>query len=124
MLDGKLLRIAACHVSAPICHIFNKSLRHGVCPGVWKEAKVIPLSKDKKKEFTGKNSPPISKLPVLSKLMEKVAFKQIRDYFTNNKLFSCSQHAYRQGYSTSTALAQLTDDLLSQIQEYGWHSHD
>ena len=47
--------------------------------------------------------------------MEKVAFKQIRDYFTNIKLFSCSQHAYRQGHSTSIALAQLTDDWLSQI---------
>ena len=47
--------------------------------------------------------------------MEKVAFKQIRDYYTNIKLFSCSQHAYRQGHSTSIALAQLTDDWLSQI---------
>ena len=115
MLDSKLLRIASCYVSSPICHIFNKCFKYGVFPKAWKEAKIIPLPKDKKKDFTGTNSRPISILPVLSKLMEKVVFKQIQDYFIKNKLITNSQHAYRHGHSTATALAQLTDDWMTQI---------
>lgn len=74
MLDGKLLKIVSCYISVPICHIFNLCLKYGVCFKVWKEAKVIPLLKDKRKEFTGPNSSPISILPVLRKLMEKGVF--------------------------------------------------
>lgn len=83
-LDGKLLRIAAHLVTDPITHIFNQSLYWGVCPQVWKEAKVIPLPKDTKANLTGVNSRPISILPVLAKLMEKIVFNQIQSYFSVN----------------------------------------
>ena len=49
MLDGKLLRISSAYIAKPISHIFNKCLTYGVCPKAWKEAKIIPLPKDKKK---------------------------------------------------------------------------
>lgn len=52
-LDSKLLRITAKYISTPICHIFNKCLEYGVCPDIWKEAKVIPLPKDNRSAFTG-----------------------------------------------------------------------
>lgn len=83
-LDGKLLRIAAHLVTNPITHIFNQSLNWGVCPQVWKEAKVIPLPKNQKINLTGANSRPISILPVLGKLMEKIVFNQIQSYFSEN----------------------------------------
>ena len=43
-----------------------------MCPEIWKEAKVIPLPKDKRATFAGPNSRPISLLPVLSKILEKI----------------------------------------------------
>ncbi|KAK1900116.1 Bile salt-activated lipase [Dissostichus eleginoides] len=62
-LDGKLLKMTAKYISKPLSHIFNKSLEQGVCPEIWKEAKVIPLPKDKRKSFAGSNSRPIRLLP-------------------------------------------------------------
>lgn len=47
-LDSKLLRMTASIVASLICHIFNRCLITGLCPSVWKEAKVIPLPKDTK----------------------------------------------------------------------------
>ena len=41
-LDSKVLRITAGIIS-PTCHIINRCLDVGLCPKMWKEAKVIPL---------------------------------------------------------------------------------
>ena len=41
--DGALL------VASPVAHIFNQSLKWGVCPQAWKEVKIIPLPKNAKK---------------------------------------------------------------------------
>ena len=97
-LDSKLLKISASHISSAICHIFNKCLISGTCPKLWKMGKIIPLIKDTKCTFSGANSRPIS--PVLSKLLEKIVYKQIQSYFLDNNLISNHQHAYRVGYST------------------------
>jgi hypothetical protein len=80
-LDGKLLRIIADDISTPNCHFFNLSLLERVCPQAWREANVIPLPKNSKAPFTGSNNLPISMLPTLCKLLEKIVFDQIQCYF-------------------------------------------
>lgn len=92
--DDKLLQLSARIVAKPLCHIFNLCLNEGVYPQMWKIAKVTPLPKHCKQSFTGPNSRPISTLPVLSKLMEGVVFKQIQHYFSENGINSEFQHAY------------------------------
>ena len=62
-------------------------------------------------------SRPISLLPTLSKLLEKIVFDQIQCYFTVNKLTTEFQHAYREEHSTSTAHTQITDDWLREIDD-------
>ena len=55
----------------PLCNIFNKSISTGVFPESLKEAKVIPLYKKNSKQNID-NYRPVSILPVLSKLLERV----------------------------------------------------
>ena len=88
-----------------------------MCPQAWREEKVIPLTKNSKAPFTGSNGWPINLLPTLSKLLEKMVFDQIQCYFTVNKLTTEFQHAYSEGHSTSTALTQMTDDWLREIED-------
>ena len=114
-MDGKLLGMVSGPIALPICHIFNLSLQEGVFPQAWKAAKVIPLPKNKNEVFRGANSRPISILPLLSKLLERLVFDQITHYFSVNELNSDFQHAYKKGHSTSTALMQMTDQWLSDI---------
>ena len=116
-LDGRLLKIASHIISLPICHIFNLSLRSGSFPQVWKSAKVVPIPKNKRESLSAVNSRPISILPVLSKLMEKVVFKQILNYFLSNQLNSDFQHAYKADHSTCTALTEMVDTWLSYIDK-------
>ena len=78
-------------------------------------AKVILSPKSGKSSFTASNSRPISLLPALSKLLEKKLFDQIQCYFSVNKLTTDFKHAYREGHSTCTALTQMTDDWLKEL---------
>ena len=116
-LDGKLLEPVADLIAPPICHIINQSLKEGLCPEKWKIAKITPLSKNVKLPLSGPNSRPISLLPVLSKIMERVVYDQIKFYFSANNLNTDYQHAYREGHSTATALTQMTDDWLKEIEQ-------
>lgn len=114
-LDSKILKLASNHISGPICHILNRCVLTGRYPGQWKEGKIIPLPKDTRSTFSGPNSRPISILPVLSKIMERIIYIQIQNYFDFNRLTTKYQHAYRKGYSTCTALTQMTDDWFREI---------
>jgi hypothetical protein len=114
---GKLLRIIADNIATPICHIFNLSLLESVFHQAWREDKVIPLPKNSKTSLAGSNTRLISLLPTLSKLLEKNMFVQIQCYFTVNKLTTYFQHTYRKGLSTCTALTQMTDDMLREIED-------
>lgn len=116
-LDNKLLQLVVDDVAPVLCHIFNLSLSHCVCPTEWKKAKIIPIPKSKSSSFSCSNSRPISLLPLLSKVMERVVSDQIKQYFITNCLLTDHQHAYRRGYSTSTALTQMTDDWHRQIDQ-------
>uniref|UniRef100_A0A669AV95 Reverse transcriptase domain-containing protein n=1 Tax=Oreochromis niloticus TaxID=8128 RepID=A0A669AV95_ORENI len=109
-IDSKLLKVAAKFVSPPICHIFNRSLACSLFPLQWKESKIIPIPKNKNDVFNGVNSRPISLLPVLSKSMERIVYEQIQYYLTENQLLTQFQHAYKPGYSTSSALIHMTDN--------------
>lgn len=103
------------HISVPVCHIFNCSLRNGIFPQVWRAAKVISIIKNNKNAFNGSNCRPISILPVLSKILERIVFDQILTYFITNRLDSIYQHAYKTGHSTATALSQMTEEWLSHL---------
>ena len=43
----------------------------------------------------------------LSKVLEKIIYGEIYNYFTNNKLFHPNLHGYRKHRSTQTALLQM-----------------
>ena len=86
-----------------------------VFPTIWKEGKIIPLPKDGRLAFTRKNSRPITILPVLSKLMERIVPSQIQEYFDCYGLSTDFHHAYRHNHSTCSALTSMTDGWLKEI---------
>ena len=61
------------------------------------------------------NYRPVSLLPSISKLFEKIVFNQLYKYFQDNKLFYPSQYGFREGHSTEMAALELTDRILQDI---------
>ena len=56
-----------------------------------------------------KNYRPVAILSPLSKVLEKIIYEQLYEYFTANKIFHPNLHGYRKNRSTQTALVQMYD---------------
>ena len=85
-----------------------------------KMAEVILIYKNKNVEqYT--NYRPISLLPSLSKIMEKVIYKRVYNFLNLNKLFYPSQYGFRPKCSTTHAIAQLTAHILEALDNKKTH---
>ena len=94
--------------------IVNTSIVTGIFPESWKHAIVVPIFK------TGdvmepKDYRPISLLPIISKVLEKVIAAQLASHLENNHLLSNTQHGFRPKLSTESALLTLSNTLLETI---------
>ena len=63
------------------------------------------------------NNRPISLLPILLKVSERLAHGQFVDYLTANKILAKTPSGNRKLFSTETALLCVTDDLLQAIDD-------
>ena len=78
-------------------------------PDQWKVARVTPLYKSGKRNIPG-NYRPISVLPAISKVMERILYNQLYNYLTKFRLLSTSQFGFRKSHSTATALLDCTNE--------------
>ena len=62
-----------------------------------------------------KNYRPISNLPFLSKILEKVVLHKLLFHLQANNLCNPFQSAYRAGHSTETVLLHVANDILSAL---------
>ena len=96
-----------------IHYIVNESLKTGVFPSSFKTAVVKPgLKKPNLDSDVLNNYRPISNLPYVSKLIEKVVHKQIVDHIESQGLFADFQSGYRKYHSCETAVLKIQSDLL------------
>ena len=94
--------------------ILNTSIVTGTCPTPWKHALVVPIFKTGNANDP-KNYRPISLLPIMSKILEKIVALQLNKFLEDNHLLSNSQHGFRTSLSTDTALLSLSNKLYQNI---------
>ena len=94
--------------------IINTSIVTGIYPSIWKHSLINPKHK-KGDTDNPSNFRPLSILPVLSKILEKVVATQLMEHLENNQLISNTQHGFRKHLSTETALLQLTNAIYKNI---------
>ena len=63
------------------------------------------------------NYRPISILPLISKLCEKIVHTQLLEYLNLNNILNKKQHGFRPKHSTMTSLQELTDAIYNGIEE-------
>ena len=105
-LSSILLKDIKDFISRPLSIIINQSLCSDIFSSKLKLAKVKPLYK-KEDQRVFANYWPISLLSSLYKLFEKVAFKQILEYFTSNYLLFEIQYGFRENHSTELAALEF-----------------
>lgn len=118
-ISSKLLKSIANQISYPLAIAINKSLENGEVPNNLKIAKVVPIYKSKDNQVFS-NYRPISLLPNLSKILEKVMYKRIYNYFINMKILYPSQYGFRKDHSTVHAITELINDILNGFENKQW----
>ena len=103
-LSTKILKIAAKVVCTPLTDCFNVALLDGVFPDELKLASVVPVFK-KGDSLNKSNYRPISILPPLSKVFERLLFNQMSVFF--ERVLSRFLCGFRKNYSTQHALLNL-----------------
>ena len=63
------------------------------------------------------NYRPVSNLPYLSKIVERVVAGQIRHHMDDNNLNNPVQSAYRQGHSCETAVLKVQNDIFQALDQ-------
>ena len=84
-LHGRFLKDATEILSKPVSEICNLSVSHGIFPNACKVAKLESIFK-KGKKVDPSNYRPISLLPLISKIVEKVVHDQTNEFLSNNKI--------------------------------------
>ena len=113
-ISNRLLKSIKCEISKPLTIIINQSLETGIFPDALKVAKVKPLFK-KGDNCCLNNYRPISLLPTISKIFERVMYTQLYYYFNVNNLLSEQQYGFRSQHSTELASVKLVDFILKEM---------
>ena len=108
-ISSKVVKIAAPVISDSLTYIFNQSIILCTFPNEWKVARIIPLFKNGKRNLAG-NYRPISVLPAISKVMERILYNQLYEYLSLNNLLSEHQFGFQKFHSTASALLDCTND--------------
>ena len=109
-ISGQMLLLCDESVVLPLQIIFRNILSTSVYPDMWKLANVTPIFKKGDKQLI-KNYRPISLLPICGKLLEKIIFNKLYNYFHLNGLITKNQSGFRPGDSTTNQLLYLVDEI-------------
>ena len=105
------------HDLAPlVTRIF--SLSTGTVPSELKQALVTPILKKQGLDANDlRNSRPVSNLPFVSKILERVVLLQLQSHLCANSLLEIRQSAYRKYHSTETAVLSVLEGLLTKSDQ-------
>jgi len=115
-LDARIIKLASPVIVETLTYLYNLCIEKRCFPLKFKKAKVIPVHKSGDCSSPS-NYRPISILSVLSKPIEKHIQTSLNSYFMKNNLLHEDQSGFRKNYSCHTALTQLTDSLLHNIND-------
>ena len=91
-------------------------MSQGLFPDSWKIARVAPIHKTGPTDDQS-NYCPISVLPVVSRLYEKLVFDQMYSFLNDNKLLYSKQSGFRMLHSVLTCLLKFTNDWYLNIDK-------
>ena len=109
-ISAKMLKMCGDSLVAPIKIIFLNIIKTGIFPSQWKKANVTPVHKKEDKQLV-ENYRPISLIPILSKIFERIVFKNLYNHLISNDLISKNQSGFRPGDSCTNQLLFLINEI-------------
>ena len=92
-ISNTLLKVIKANISQSLTTVINQMVTTGIFPDAFKLSKVIPLYKKGDSSLLV-NYRPISVLPTISKIFEKVIHEQLYEYFDKYTLLAEQQYGF------------------------------
>ena len=115
-VSNRILKEAAFSLSYPLADIFNKSLESGIFPSSWESARVHPVPKGAGGQTPDKYRP-ISILSNLSKVLERIVYKKLFKYCTENNLLNSRNSGFKPKDSAVNRLVELVHNIESGLND-------
>ncbi|KAJ3647191.1 hypothetical protein Zmor_024723 [Zophobas morio] len=112
----EMIQLCSSVILPHITHLINCCIEADYFPTAWKTALIRSLPKVSSPESPS-DLRPISLLPTLRKIFERVLMPQLRKYSEENEIIPNHQFGFRQNHSTTTALLHLTDTLIRNLDQ-------
>ena len=112
-LPPRLFKEVLATIGPTVLSIINSSLSSGTVPCDFKHAVVRPLLKKPGLDPNLlSNFRPISNLPYISKILEKVVYNQLLPFLEDNGVTELFQSGFKALHSTESALLKVSNDIL------------
>lgn len=117
LITGKILKELPPKIIIFITQLFNAILRTSIYPMQWKVAQIVMIPKPGKspEEITAYR--PISLLPIVSKVFEKLLLKRLLPHIESHRLIPDHQFGFRQKHGTIEQVHRLIDIIHNNIEE-------
>lgn len=115
-LPVSLIKPIASNLASPLTHIINAGIQGNLFHQQWKIGKITPIPKTEH-STTPDQFRPVTVLPILSKIYERLMAKQIVAFIEENNIYKPSMSGFRKHHSTETLLMKIRDDIVGAMNK-------
>lgn len=116
LITAEVLRNLPRKAFVLITSLFNSILRSAYYPSAWKVSQITMVPKPGKPPHLRSSYRPISLLPVLSKVFEKVVAARLNAYLTENAIIPEHQFGFRRCHSTIEQVHRVCDHIRNALE--------
>ncbi|KAF6198264.1 hypothetical protein GE061_008011 [Apolygus lucorum] len=116
LITGRIMKELPEKAVIKLLHIINATFRLKHVPSQWKVAEVIMITKPGKSPNEKTGYRPISLLPVMSKLFEKLLLKRLKPIIEDRNLIPDHQFGFRQRHSTIDQVHRITNIIEKALE--------
>ncbi len=115
-IPTKYIKPVSEYLISPLTHIINASIDESTFPTDWKISRICPIPKVPNPTSLAEYRP-ISILPVLSKVFERIILEQLTEHIQAKSIYLEMQSGFRKCHSTTTLLLKLKDNIKQAMRE-------
>ena len=111
----RLIKLIKNIITEPLTYLINLSFSSGYYPKLLKYGKIIPVFKANSQDQVN-NYRPISLLPILNKICEKLMYARLINFIQKNKILYPHQFGFQKNKSTTLAIIDICNKLVESIE--------
>lgn len=117
LITAEILKEVSSKTIEVINQLMKAALKLKYVPSVWKVAEVIMVCKPGKSPYELTSYRPISLLPIISKLFERILLNRIKPIIERNHLIPNHQFGFREKHSTMDQVHRITNIIENTFEE-------